>query len=111
MRTPAGTECRYFYGNYFRGRSNEECRLIGNASPPNQWTRDLCKNCPVPAILRANACPHIVLEGKASAGFLGRFRRVTVSAYCTRAEKPVAEPEVGCGLCHPLASLFTDQKE
>lgn len=111
MRTPAGTECRYFYGNYFRGRNTEECRLIGNAAPPNHWTRDLCKTCPVPAILRANACPTMVLEGKASPGFLGFFRRVNVSAYCTRSNQKVTEPEVGCGLCHPLPSMFTDKNE
>jgi hypothetical protein len=28
MRTPAGTECKYFYGDYYRGRSQEECRLL-----------------------------------------------------------------------------------
>lgn len=111
MRTPAGFECRYFYGNYFRGRNTEECRLIGNAAAPNHWTRDLCKTCPVPAILRANACPNIVLEGKVTGGIFGHFRRVRVSAFCTRANQTVAEPEIGCGLCHPLDSIFTDKKE
>jgi hypothetical protein len=111
MRTPAGFECRYFYGNYFRGRNTEECRLIGNAPAPNHWTRDLCKKCPVPGILRANACPNIVLEGKVTSGFLGRFRQVKVSAFCTRANKPVSEPEIGCGLCHPLPSIFQEEKE
>ena len=28
MRTPAGTECKFFYANYFRGRNQQECRLI-----------------------------------------------------------------------------------
>lgn len=110
MRTPAGIECRYFYGNYFRGRNIEECRLIGNAASPHHWTRDLCKQCPVPGILRANACPNIVLEGTVSAGILGHFRKVQVSAFCTRSNNAVAEPEVGCGLCHPLASVFTDKE-
>lgn len=108
MRTPAGFECRYFYGNYFRGRNTEECRLIGNAAPPHHWTRDLCNKCPVPGIIRANACPNLILEGNVAGGFLGFFRRVQVSATCTRSGKPVAEPEVGCGLCHPLDSIFTD---
>jgi hypothetical protein len=111
MRTPAGIECRYFYGNYYRGRNTEECRLIGNVPAPNHWTRDLCGKCPVPEILRANACPNIVLEGKVNPGLLGLFRGVKVSAYCTRAGKPVVEPEIGCGLCHPLSSIFTDKKE
>ena len=44
MRTPAGFECKYFYGNYFRGRNEEECRLIGNTPPPHNWTPDLMQN-------------------------------------------------------------------
>jgi hydrogenase-4 component F len=63
MKTPAGTECRYFYGNYFRGRQKEECRLIGVVQSPHNWTSDLCKTCPVPGILRANACPNLILKG------------------------------------------------
>ena len=35
MKTPAGTECKYFYGDYYRGRNHEECRLLGAA-----WTID-----------------------------------------------------------------------
>lgn len=111
MRTPAGFECPYFYGNYFRGRNTEECRLIGNVAPPNHWTRDLCKHCPVPGILRANACPNMVLKAKVSAGIFGHFRKVQVSAFCTRTNQPVAEPEIGCGQCHTLNSIFTDKEE
>ena len=33
MRTPAGKECRYFYGNYHRGRGIEECRLLHGRLP------------------------------------------------------------------------------
>ena len=32
MKTPAGKECKYFYGNYYRGAHQEECRLIGARS-------------------------------------------------------------------------------
>ncbi len=109
MRTPAGFECRYFYGDYYRGRNQEECRLIGNAAPPKNWTPDLCRTCPVPAILRANACPSLELRGEVERTMLGLRRRVKVSAYCTRSEKAVAEPEVGCGLCHPLPDVFKDK--
>ena len=59
MRTPAGTECPYFYGDYFRGRNVEECRLLKAAG--QRWTRDLCKTCPVPGIARANACEFLKL--------------------------------------------------
>ena len=41
MRTPAGTECQYFYGDYRRGRNHEECRLLDEAVPRQQWTPDL----------------------------------------------------------------------
>lgn len=106
MKTPAGFECRYFYGNYYRGRSQEECRLIGNAAPPKNWTPDLCRTCPVPAIQRANACPNLVLTGEVERSWLGLKRRVKVNAHCTKSDQHVAEPEVGCGLCHPLPDAF-----
>lgn len=106
MRTPAGFECRYFYGNYFRGRKQEECRLIGNVPPPRNWSPDLCKTCPVPGILRANSCPNMVLEGEVDRTLFGLRRRVTVSAYCTKSKKTVTEPEIGCGECHPINDLF-----
>ncbi len=68
MRTPAGTECKFFFGDYYRGRNREECRLIGNAPTPRHWTPDLCKTCPVPGIQRANACEHMELTGQVSPG-------------------------------------------
>jgi hypothetical protein len=109
MRTPAGKECPYFFGDYYRGRKHEECRLIGRQSPPNHWTPDLCKTCPVPAISMANACPHLVLSGSVSSGILGIGRKVKVSAYCTLVKKDVKDPYVGCGQCHPLPDIFTEQ--
>jgi hypothetical protein len=111
MRTPAGVECRYFYGNYFRGRKQEECRLIGDTPPPNHWTSDLCRSCPVPGILRANACPNLVLEGSVSRTFLGLRRMVKVSAYCTKSHKPVAEPHIGCGECHSIPTALIQENK
>jgi hypothetical protein len=110
VKTPAGTECRFFYGDYYRGKNLEECRLVGNVLPPNDWTPDLCKTCPVPAILRANACPHMVFQGEVKSLVLGMRRRVVVSAYCTKSEKVVKEPEIGCGICHPLPPGFEKRK-
>jgi hypothetical protein len=74
-----------------------------------QWTPDVCRNCPVPGILRANGCPHLRLDGRAVKGFLGFGRRLIVTAACERSGGPVAEPHVGCGQCHtdsPAASIF-----
>jgi hypothetical protein len=108
MRTPAGTECRFFYGDYYRGKNLEECRLIGNAPTPKNWSPDLCQKCPVPAILRANACENMVLHGEVKTGFLRMHRQVVISAYCTKSQLNVKEPEVGCPLCHNLNSLIQD---
>lgn len=110
MRTPAGTECQFFYGNYFRGRKQEECRLIGHQPPPHHWTSDLCAKCPVPGILRANACPSLELSAQAKRTLFGLVRSVQVTAYCTRSQQPVAEPHVGCGQCSPLPLPFMDEK-
>jgi len=111
MRTPAGFECAYFYGNYFRGRKQEECRLIGHEPPPNHWSPNLCRTCPVPGIQLANACPNMVLEGHVERSVLGLVRRVKVSAFCKLSQQIVDEPYVGCGQCHPLPPEFEQRIE
>ncbi len=111
MRTPAGTECKYFYGDYYRGRNQEECRLLAASQPAQKWTPDLCKTCPVPGITRANACENLVLIGKVGRSVLTGFqRRVQVVAYCRKTERPVDKPHIGCGECHPLPSAFEVKK-
>jgi hypothetical protein len=107
MRTPAGKECSYFYGDYYRGREFEECRLIDGGNGPRHWTPDLCNTCPVPGIQAANACPHLVLHPQIVKKFVLFGRRVNISAYCTKSNSDVAEPKVGCGQCHPLPSVFS----
>lgn len=111
MKTPAGTECPYFYGDYYRGRSNEECRLIGNVAGSGRWTRDLCAVCPVPRITRANACEFMTLTARANRGFLGMGKKVIISAYCRKSNSNVKVPELGCGICHPLDSILSDPRE
>jgi hypothetical protein len=109
MQTPFGFECKFFYSDYFRGRNIEECRLVGHEPPPHNWTVDICKTCPVPGILRANACPYMVLEGAVERTFLGLRRRMRVSAFCEKSQRVVKEPYIGCGICHPLPSEFEDK--
>ena len=105
MRTPAGKECKYFYGNYFRGRKLEECRLL--TASAEKWTTDLCQTCPVPAILQANACEFLKLHGTVSRSLANLFqRRVQVVAYCEKVNRAVTEPHIGCGECHPLPPVF-----
>jgi hypothetical protein len=102
MRTPAGSECGYFYGDYYRGRNHEECRLLGNA-----WQRELCRTCPVPGIQRANACEHMQLRGETSRPLASAFRRrVKVTAYCQKTRRSGFDPHIGCGECHPLPGDF-----
>lgn len=106
MRTPAGTECPYYYADYYRGRSKEECRLIERNPEGGKWTSNLCSGCAVPGIVRANACPNLVLDAEVKSGFLGLGRGVQVSSRCTRAGEVVEEPEIGCGLCHQSIQAF-----
>jgi hypothetical protein len=110
MRTPAGKECKYFYGDYYRGRAREECRLLKAAG--ERWSRDLCATCPVPGILQANACEFLQLRGSVSRPASALFqRRVQVSAYCEKVHRAVTEPHIGCGECHPLPPEFSVQNE
>jgi hypothetical protein len=109
MRTPFGIECPYFYGDYYRGKKQEECRLIGNKPSPNNWTADLCKTCPVPAITRANSCSHMTLYPTIKRTKLGTKRQVKVTAFCSESKSEVAVPEIGCGICHPEFEVFKEQ--
>ena len=109
MRTPFGQECHYFYGDYYRGRNHEECRLLENARPPQKWSPDLCATCPVPGILRANACEHMQLSAEVFRPFFIFKPRVRVTAYCTKTQQAVAEPHIGCGECHKLPDVFKSE--
>lgn len=111
MRTPAGFECRFFYGDYYRGRKHEECRLIGKTKSPRHWTTNLCKNCPVPRILQANACANMVLSATVTGLPFGLARRVVIKAHCTLTQTNVTQPEIGCGQCHPLPDIFTPNSQ
>jgi hypothetical protein len=109
MRTPAGKECPWFYGDYFRGRNLEECRLL--KASDQKWSRDLCKTCPVPAIALANACEYLKLRASIARPITAIFqRRVQVSAYCEKVKRAVEEPHIGCGECHALPFTFEVKK-
>ena len=110
MQTPYGKECPYFYGDYHRGRNHEECRLIENSDSKDQWSSNLCKNCEVPGIIQANACPNMILEGEVSKVFFGFKKFMKISAYCTKTQESVKEPRVGCGSCHPIPEIFFSKK-
>ncbi len=109
MITPAGQECRYYYEDYYRGRERQECRLIARNPRSEPWRPELCRACPVPGILRANACPHMALEAQVEKRLLGLRRQVTVEAVCAKYLESGFDPYVGCGHCHeerPGATIF-----
>lgn len=103
MRTPAGKECRFYYADHYRGSEKQECRLIERNPEGGRWRPSHCNTCPVPDILRQNACPHLALEGKVKKSLLGLRERVRVYAVCTKHMVEVSAPEVGCGHCHEEA--------
>ena len=108
MRTPAGKECRYFYGNYHRGRSQEECRLLSSANPPLTWRSVMCNTCPVPAILLANACESMVLEPRFVRPLKIKKLQVAVRTYCSKTQRAGFDPHIGCGECHSLTKIFEE---
>lgn len=110
MKTPAGHECPYFYGDYYRGRNSEECRLL--KASDQQWSRELCKTCPVPAIANANACEFMKLRAFVGRPIASVFqRRVQVTAFCDKSQRNVTEPQVGCGECHVLPFNFVVKEQ
>lgn len=110
MRTPAGKECPYFYGNYHRGRQQEECRLLDDDTRTAPlWTPDLCRTCPVPGIVLSNACATMVIKATVTRPFPFFRRQVRVRAYCTRTQREGFDPHIGCGECHPLPEIFKEE--
>ncbi|HSM23931.1 MAG TPA: hypothetical protein VK856_03630 [Anaerolineaceae bacterium] len=107
MKTPYGQECHFFFGDYFRGRNFEECRLLTDAKSKQNWTTKNCKTCPVPEILQANSCKHMQLSGEIRKEF-GFIKKMSVSAYCMKSNTKVIEPQIGCGKCHPLPDIFLE---
>lgn len=102
MRTPSGTECRYYYEDFYRGRSVQECRLLARSPGSLPWEPRVCATCPVPGILRVNNCPHMELRGRLVRRWLRK--RVEIAATCVRHQVVVEDPYVGCGRCHPAAA-------
>jgi hypothetical protein len=96
MKKPVN--CRYFYGDYFRGKEKEVCRLLA-ASPENErpWKRSLCNSCPVPAVVIASNSRDLALEAKVERKFLREQVEVTF-AVCTKHMLELSDPLV-CPRC------------
>jgi len=99
MKTPFGHECQYFYGDYHRGRHVEQCRLIEANPASPAWKPALCKSCPAPKLLRANACPHLVYRGRVVKSFFGWRAKLHLAPGCREYRVEVKQPSVGCGNC------------
>ena len=110
MRTPAGQECPYFYGDYFRGREKEECRLLAAASSPLPWKPALCKSCPVPAVARANACEFLVIKPELKRPFPFLQQQVGIRVFCEKTHRQGFDPHIGCGECHGLPEFLQEKK-
>lgn len=84
--------CRYFYGDYFRGKNKEECRLI-DANPANtrEWHRSLCDRCPVPELLIASNSRDLLLEAEIKRKFLRDNVEVTF-AVCSKHKLELEDP-------------------
>jgi hypothetical protein len=90
--------CRYFYGDYFRGKEKEACRLLA-ASPDNtrSWRRALCNSCPVPALVMASNSRELVLEAQITRKLLREQVEVTF-AVCAKHLLELKDP-MYCPLC------------
>jgi hypothetical protein len=102
MRTPAGTECPYFYEDWNRGRERQECRLILKNPESLPWAPADCAKCAVPAILRANGSEDLALSVTVKKR-LGLVRSVVVTAECKKHGSPIPDPYVGCPACRAEA--------
>jgi hypothetical protein len=98
MRTPAGTQCHYYYEDFHRGREQQECRLIRANRRSLPWEPGLCSKCPVPEILRANGSPDMRLELTVKKK-LGLFISMDVEAHCVRHGRRIENPILGCAEC------------
>lgn len=90
--------CRYFYGDYFRGQEKENCRLL-EASPANRrsWQRKLCDSCSVPALLLETNCRDLMLEAEVTRSFIRERVQVTFSV-CARHLTELDDP-LHCPQC------------
>ncbi|MBN1878370.1 MAG: hypothetical protein JXA33_29400 [Anaerolineae bacterium] len=113
MHIPDGRDCPYYAANYHRRATPQEtCHLLEGTPDAVRWTSNLCNQCTVPDIRRANACPKMVLHlhiGKRPLRFW-ESERIFVHATCTYTQKTVKNPYVGCGHCHtPIVFVVAEE--
>lgn len=99
MKTPAGKECKFYYGDFHRGRNVQACRLIERNPDSLPWKPSLCHTCPVPDILRANRSKTLKLDGKVVNKFFGLKQKIEVVGWCSECFSEVPNPVQGCPKC------------
>ncbi len=82
---------------------------MNDASPPLTWRPDFCSTCPVPEILMANACSHMMLRPRLTRPFPFLKQQVQVEAHCSKNHRLGFDPHIGCGECHPLPPAFLNE--
>lgn len=98
MRTPAGTECDFYYEDLHRGAERRECRA-DRAPGSLAWLPADCAICPVPEILHRAGGPHISVRITIRSLPLGIRRTVRAECWCERHVAPIADPLRGCEEC------------
>lgn len=94
MRTPAGTECSFYYEDFYRGADLQECRAPKDPRS-DHWTAGTCAHCAVPEILMANGSPWLELTIRIKDRKLFGTR-VVVVARCTKHDLVIEDPITGC---------------
>ena len=105
MKTPYGKDCKYYYADYFRGKTTQECRLIAANPASDPWKPALCQACPVPDILQANGSVNLVLRARVAKGVLGLLQKVEVTATCREHRIEIRDPKRGCDKCRSGSKL------
>lgn len=107
MKTPYGKECKFYYADYFRGKSTQECRLIQANPASAPWKPSLCQACPVPDILEANGSVNLMLRARVGKSMLGLLQKVEVTAFCREHNIEIKDPKKGCEQCRAQVRVVT----
>lgn len=108
--TQGPVDCRYFFGDYFRGKNREACRLIeANHNNERPWRRPLCNSCPVPHLLRTSNSPNLLLEAEVKRKFLRDVVEVTF-AICGKHLIELTDPRQ-CPECAKEEAQLAQQLE
>lgn len=102
MKTPAGTECIYYYEDFARGARRQICRVPKHPHSL-RWEPTDCARCPVPGILASNSSPHLDIRIRIRRGTLGVGRRVDAEVWCSEHGPVITDAHVGCPECNAEA--------